>query len=390
MANQLKRLDDAVYRAERMLVVSALLIMAVVVFLDVVHRGFAGEASKFADIGIKLAGLFGALPAKDAPEYAQAVAELYPKLAEASPYVLFTVFTGLGYFGIRSTKRDVPVAAPIAAGFAVAGVLTAYGLIRLLIWGMPNGVIWSQPMALVLTLWVGFIGASMCCYERKHLKVEAIQRQIPPKYRRYVAFASGVVTTVVCLLLLWVSLRYVRYNYDEFIQTEGRGGLFQGWAVPRYLGFAALPISFTLMSARFGARAVLALQGKLDDVDPLAGLTGNKDDGKSSDPQSSDPQSSAELPSDIETEAVAVARKPEAVPSEVETMTSQPVGAVVARPSKVLTDSHQAAQDEDRESSPAEDSARGAVAESRKDEQQDASPQAEAKSEKTDSKEGSS
>lgn len=385
MANKLKRLDDAVYRAERMLVVSALLIMAVVVFLDVVHRGFAGEASKFADIGIKAAGLFGALPAKDAPEYAQAVAELYPKLAEASPYVLFTVFTGLGYFGIRSTKRAVPVAPASAAGFAVAGVLAAYGLIRLLIWAMPNGVIWSQPMALVLTLWVGFIGASMCCYERKHLKVEAVQRQIPQKYRRYVAFVSGVVTTVVCLLLLWVSLRYVRYNYDEFVQTEGRGGLFQGWAVPRYLGFAALPISFTLMSARFGARAVLALQGKLEDVDPLAGLTGNKDDA-----QSSEPQSSKGLPSDIETEAVVVARKPEAVPSEVETMTSQPVGAVVPRPSKVLTDAHQAAQEEDREPSPAEDSARGAVAKSREDEQQDVSPQVEAKSEKTDSEEGSS
>ncbi|MEM6990477.1 MAG: TRAP transporter small permease subunit [Myxococcota bacterium] len=347
---KLKRLDNLVYQLERMVVVSALLVMAIVVFLDVVHRGFAGEASKFAEVGIKVAGLFGSLPAEDAPEYATAVAEMTTKLAAASPYVLFTLFTGLGYFGIRSAKRAEPVPPPIAALYAVAGVLATYGLIRLLIWGLPNGLIWSQPMALVLTLWVGFIGASMCTHDGKHLKVEALQRQIPDKYKPAVAFVSSLMTTLFCLVLLWLSLRYVRFNYDQFIQTEGRGGMFKGWDVPKYQGFAALPVAFTFMSVRFGARAVRALQGKIETVDAL-GLDKIKGDAPA-------------LPSDVETEAVraesAAKRKPPGkglAPSEVDTMTSQASGPGAVTPqSKVSTDPHQmarrAAAEADPEASP--------------------------------------
>ncbi len=334
MSDNLKRLDYTVYRAERALVVVALLVMAIVVFLDVVHRGFAGEASKFAEVGVKVAGLFGALPAKDAPEYAQTVADMTTKLAAASPYTLFTVFTALGYFGIRSSKRSEPIAPPTAALYAVAGVLASYGLVRLLIWVLPNGLIWSQPMALVLTLWVGFIGASMCTYEAKHLKVEAVQRSIPDKYKPLIGFLSGAMTTLVCLFLLWVSLRYVRFNYDEFVQTEGRGGLFQGWEVPRYQGFAALPIAFTFMSIRFGARAILALQGKFVEPDTL-GL--NKD------------EEPPVLQSDVETEAVRTGdpapKKPSGLPSEIDTMTSQSSGPGKVLPqSKVSTDPHQMAR----------------------------------------------
>ena len=90
-----KRIDHAVYRAERALVVASLLVMAVVVFLDVVHRSFSGEESKFADAIAKTAGWFGVEILPDTPQYQQ--------LADASPWVLLVLFIGLTYFGIRST-----------------------------------------------------------------------------------------------------------------------------------------------------------------------------------------------------------------------------------------------------------------------------------------------
>ena len=273
MSKHLKKLDDLVYRTERFIVVAALILMAVVVFLDVVHRGFAGdtpETSKFAAVGLKVAGLFGVLPDKTDASYAEAVIKLRNSLAAASPYVLSIVFTTLTYFGIRSAKRTTPVAPAIAAGAAVAGVALAYGCVKLLLWTMPNGLIWSQPMALVLTLWVGFVGASMCTYERKHLKVEAVQRFLPEKYKPGIGFVSGIMTTLATLFLFWVSLRYVMFNLEEFQETGGRGGLFQGWAVAKYKGFAVLPVSFAIMSVRFFARSVLALQGKLPDLEEFA------------------------------------------------------------------------------------------------------------------------
>lgn len=344
LSDQLKRLDYAVYRAERALVVASLLIMAIVVFLDVVHRGFGGEASKFAEVGVKVAGLFGMLPAEDAPERVQAVADMTDKLAGISPYFLFVFFTSLSYFGIRTSKRAEAVPPPTAALYAVAGVLATYGLVRLLIWALPNGLIWSQPMSLVLTLWVGFIGASMCTYEKKHLKVEAVQRHIPDKYKPIVGFISHAMTTVACLALLWVSLRYVIFNYGEYVDTEGKGGLVNGWDVPRYQAFAALPVAFGMMSLRFGARAVLAIQGKIEEGDTL-GL-----------PKEGMPQP---LPSEVETEAVRAGQSHgDAAQSEIDTMTSHSSGGAVPPPSKVQTDPHQKVR---RESAKPQPAAAGAI-----------------------------
>ena len=113
-----KRIDRGVYRAERGLVVVSLVVMAVVVFLDVVHRSFSGEQSKFAAAVSKLAGWFGT-------EIVEGTAS-YQQLVDAAPIVMFVVFTGLAYFGIRSTKRATPISTPIAVVGAVGGVLVAY------------------------------------------------------------------------------------------------------------------------------------------------------------------------------------------------------------------------------------------------------------------------
>ena len=206
-----KRIDHAVYRAERAVVVGSLLLMSLVVFLDVVHRSFSGDESKLAMVVAKLAGWVGVDMPPGSPAHDQ--------LAAAAPYVLFVGFAALTYFGIRSTRRATPIAAPIAAVAAVGGVLVAYGLVRLLLVLMPSGLIWSQDLALVLTLWVGFVGASMCTYESRHLRVEAAGRLLPASIRPLVGFVSGVFTTLVCAGLLWVSLRYVAFHRQEWVAT---------------------------------------------------------------------------------------------------------------------------------------------------------------------------
>ncbi len=330
-----KKIDRAVYQVERALVVGSLVVMAVVVFLDVVHRSFSSEESKFALVAAKLAGMMGLPIAPDSASYQQ--------LVLAAPYVLFVVFTGLAYFGIRTANR-VRVVTPLPALiWATGGVVVTYGLVRLLIVMLPAGLIWSQPLALVLTLWVGFVGASMCTYENRHLKVEAVQRVLPQKLRPLVGFVSGVVTTLVCLALLWVSTRYVLFNYEEYVQTEGKGGLFKGMDVPKYLGFAALPVAFGFMAIRFGVKALGALRGEfpaaLDAVEAAGGgsLSDSEDE---SGPESEQPSPLA--PSEVPTE-VHVTSSPVKPPSDIDTMTSKPAMPRIAIPrpqSKVPTDAH--------------------------------------------------
>jgi TRAP-type C4-dicarboxylate transport system permease small subunit len=252
-----------VYRVERAIVIGALVVMSVVVFLDVVHRLFAAPGSA-ATVLVSIANLlrFGIEPGT--PAFARA--------GQVAPFVWSAVFVGLGYLGVRMASPTQPTSRPRALAYALLGTLLVYGLVRGMVFALPNGLIWSQPLALVLTLWVGFIGASMCTYDDKHLKVEAVQRFLPDSLRHYVVFVSGLLTTAACIGLMWLSLRYVVFNYEEYAATQGQGGLFVGLDVPKYLCFAALPVAFTIMAARFAGRAVLAWEGELPTHDPIADL----------------------------------------------------------------------------------------------------------------------
>lgn len=263
MTRVFERVDRLVYRAERAFVVAALLVMALVVFLDVVHRAFAGAGSKLADAAARVGGWFGVVAEQGTPAY--------DALAQTMPWVGGSVTIALTWFAIRTATRG-RVGHPVALGSAVVGVALAYGLVRALVLVLPNGLIWSQPLALVLTLWVGFVGASMATHDNKHLKVEALQRVVPPGLRKWVAFVAALASATFCLALAWVSLRYVRYNYGVYVTTEGQGGLFQGFDLPRWIGFSALPLAFTIMTMRFVGIALAALAGRIAEADPLAGL----------------------------------------------------------------------------------------------------------------------
>lgn len=250
----LRKLDERVYRAERWLVVAALIVMSVVVFLDVVHRTFADPHSKLADWIARLAGIDDGT--------AGAIA----------PVTLFLFFVWLTYFAMRTARRSRAIPRTRAVGVAVAVVVVAYGLVRLMILAVPNGFIWSQPLALILVLWVGFLGASMCTRDGKHLKVEAVQRYLPESVRPKVGFVSALITAAFCLFLAWVSWDYVVFNFREWIETEGKGGLFKGIDVPKWVGFAVLPASFLIMTARFVGRSWSALRGELPETDVLDGI----------------------------------------------------------------------------------------------------------------------
>lgn len=256
--SSLKQLDSRIYAVERAIVVACLVVMSVLVFLDVVHRTFSGEYNKFVDVLVKLASYGGAKIERSS--------ETYQSLEDAAPFVLWPGFIAVTAFGIRTSKPETSLVR--AVGFATVGVVAVYGLIRLFLMMRPSGIIWAQPFALVLTIWVGFIGASMCTYEGKHLKVEAASRLIPERLRPTIAFLSAAFTAIVCLVLVWLSIRYVLENYRQWESTEGRGGVITNLDFPYFVGFLALPLSFGLMAARYLFRAGLALAGEVETQDP--------------------------------------------------------------------------------------------------------------------------
>lgn len=338
MKEQIKRIDLAIYKGERAFVVAALAVMSLVVFLDVVHRTFGSEENKAVAATVKLLSYFGTV--------IEVGSSSYQSLESVLPYLLWPAAVGLGYLAVRTANIKDKVPRGRAIAYSAAGVAAGYGLILLFLKLMPNGVIWSQPLALVLTLWVGFIAASMCTYENKHLKVEAVARILPPKYKPIVAFVSALFTTFVCVCLFWLSMRYVNFNYEEYVTTKGQGGIFKGIDVPKYQCFLALPISFALMSARFFMRGLAALGGELPTEASIEGLDELEKHQKAA--------AEAEAQAGRASSSAKPEKKKKAPPSEVPTEAvkleeseKSDGGIPSVPPSRVVTEPREAAADEE-------------------------------------------
>lgn len=331
MKDRLKRIDDWVFRAERGFTVVALAVMSVVVFFDVVHRTFASDENKAVAAVVKVLGYAGT--------EVEVGSSTYQSLESIVPPLTWIAFIGLAFFAIRSANVRERVPAVRALVYAVVGVVAAYGLVQLFVKLVPNGLIWSQPLALVLTLWVGFIAASMCTYENKHLKVEAVTRIIPLRYKPLVFCISGLFTAAVCLVLMWLSLRYVVFNYEEYVTTDGQGGLFSGLDVPRYQCFLALPVAFLFMTVRFTSRAIAAAQGDLPVEPELEGLADRAPPAR---------QKPSEVPTEVSGKDVRVQLPGRGLPpSEVPTEAAPQARAGddsdrAVPPSRVPTDPHEA------------------------------------------------
>ncbi len=235
------RLDAAIYRVERALVVAATGLMTLAVFAAVVWRVWAAPEGK-------LDGLLRALGAGDAA----------PKAAEALSALLWV---GLAVFAVRTARpawgvrRRLWVGAAIAAGSLVA----AYGLV----WLLPEGLVFSQKLALALMMWVMFLGSSMAAHLRRHIFVLAAQRLIPADKTRVHAALSLLVAAGFTAFLTYVGWRYAWSNFTNWLASDLRAGVFDSLPLPYWSVTVCVPLGFGLTMARFVGQAWLIWRGKL-------------------------------------------------------------------------------------------------------------------------------
>jgi TRAP-type C4-dicarboxylate transport system permease small subunit len=288
----LKKLNHWIYQVERFIVVSSLLVMSVVVFLAVVYRRYADPQSVLAD---KIAKLIGA--ERDTATW-QSLQDV------AGPLVGLGLFVII-YLGFRTASRRslwdrsgevgktpeqihgeplshvkcaIYSVITIGAGWALMVVLFGTGKIEQyecieqqlagessFACGMfPAGLTWAQPLGLVLTLWVAYLGAAMATKENLHLRVEAVQHALPEKLRRATGLLSGVLTALFCLVLAYIGYRYVLVRYDEWVSSDGLGSLHDGLPIPYFASFTVVPLAYVLMAVRFVGIGVLAFRGELE------------------------------------------------------------------------------------------------------------------------------
>jgi len=241
----LDRLDSTLYRAERAAAAAILAVMGAVVFLDVVYRVTATTDSKLVP---------------DALEAALGAA--------AMPVWMGLVSAGLAVLALRT--RDDAAALPrgLGAGAATGVLLLAYGKL------LPNGLIWSQTLALSLTLWMGMTGASLAAYQRRHLALDVGSKLWPPSVAPKVAAIGHAVTAAFCALVVVLGTRsilgyeqggdHIPGHLDTWTQSDHASGNMvtpveipglPSINIPKWMVMASIPVGMCILAFRF------ALQG---------------------------------------------------------------------------------------------------------------------------------
>jgi len=107
---------------------------------------------------------------------------------------------------------------------------------------------WADGAMRAIVLWLAMIGGVAATGRLRHIRIDLVERWLPPVaviWLRRLVFAA---TAVICLILTWTSLDIVALEYE-----------FQAIAfldVPNWIVQAIVPIGFGLMTVRFFAWTV--------------------------------------------------------------------------------------------------------------------------------------
>ena len=231
-------LSDRVFRLEQRFVALALAVMGVVVFFDVVHRVASRELTPVW----KLVWFVGG------------------------------VLLVSGGLQLRGEAKSL-----MTWGKAAGVVIASWAGLRLFLLLIPNGLVWSQTLGLVLMLWVGVIGASMATREHRHLALDLGSKLWPKRLLPKVQGLGNLVTSGFCLALALLACVSLRDHFRDYVDTEGAGGVFPAIAIPKWIAFAGVPVGFFLMTIRFFAQALESFRGKVEEDDAMHMLGLDKD-----------------------------------------------------------------------------------------------------------------
>ena len=292
----IRRIDDWIFNVEMGILWTFLGTSAVMVFLDVMYRRLAAPDSKVAELAARIFGV-------ESPEGMET-------LATMGPIVSAIVGVGLVYFafwtaeeqatGGKEQSRIKPIIETVVAcaalgllgwimlqpqvesrwfylllyslgalvwlfrllqeraqgwaGKIVAFVVVSAIYLQITLNYFPDGYSWSKELSLIMLLWVGFLGASVCAHEGKHIQVGALKRVVPPSMSKWTDAIGFLTTAGFCFFMAVLGYEYA----TEAIQLEGR---FEQTNIPDWVATIAVPAAFAMTTVRYIAAAFSSIMG---------------------------------------------------------------------------------------------------------------------------------
>ncbi len=246
MRESLRRIDALLYKSERVLAGALFLGMALVMFASVTHRVFSREEGRLAGMVASLVGVELDKATLDGP-------------ATIALNVLLTF--GFSYAALRTIQRAKPFGAGQALGLALGATVLLAVLVKVLLVALPNGVVWGPVVALCCMLWVGFLGASIATYEKRHLALEMGEKIWPERTMPYVRALAMLAAALFSAFLLALSVLSIRDHYAGWDVNPLAGNLLPT-QIPKWVVFLIFPYTFLVMTLRFAGIANGALHGE--------------------------------------------------------------------------------------------------------------------------------
>lgn len=107
----------------------------------------------------------------------------------------------------------------IALCLATMGVLVFGNVV--LRYGFNSGLVFSEEISRLLFVWLIFLGAILASREHAHLGVDSVVKRLPHGARQACILVSGVLMILMCVLLLWGSLKQAQINLDNTMPVSG-------------------------------------------------------------------------------------------------------------------------------------------------------------------------
>jgi C4-dicarboxylate transporter DctQ subunit len=114
-----------------------------------------------------------------------------------------------------------------------------------------TGLAWGDSLVRNLVLWIGFIGATLATREWKHISLDVFSRLFPSAGKPFIDFITQLFSFFICGLLTVAALKFIR--------NEIQMGTVSFLGIPSWIPEAILPLTFGLMTLRFGLRSSKSL-----------------------------------------------------------------------------------------------------------------------------------
>ena len=111
---------------------------------------------------------------------------------------------------------------------------------------LSTGLDWGDSLVRNLVLWIGFIGATLATKEGKHINIDVVSRWLPSLGKNMVTLIIHLFSFFVCGGLTYGALKFIRNE----VQMGNRTFL----DIPAWVPELILPVTFILMTFRFGLR----------------------------------------------------------------------------------------------------------------------------------------